>query len=567
MSIVFQKIRYKNLLSAGNTFTEIDLESDRTTLIVGENGSGKSTVLDAITFALYGKPFRKINLPQLVNGFNKKDTLVELEFKTGKDRYKIRRGINPKIFEIIKNGKLTNQSGRDYQKEFEENVLKMNLKSFGQIVILGKSTFIPFMQMTSAHRREVIEDILDLQMFSVLGSMVKDKINKNKEDANELKFSYELNKSKLESAVQFNSSIKKMRQDEKQNIADKIEAFTQQINDISSKISNHKYLTVDVDKFKTKKKSLSDKINMIQSNIREIDGLIKTNQKNIDFYDHNQNCPTCRQQITADFKDVTTTKFKDQLDQFNDVRNKLSGRLEELSARLVDVSTAETNINKWSRDYEMLQMSKNATEQNIQSLKKDLEKVEEADVQTVDTTQFKQIEKTLTNQIKKNIEQREVFAVLNSMLKDGGLKSQLINQFIPVMNKLLNQYLHNMEFYIDFQIDSNFNEKIVSRFKEDFSYESFSEGEKARIDLALLLTWRAVAKMRNSASTNLLIMDEIFDGSLDSEGVDNLRKILSTITGCNIIIISHNVDVKYSEFDRVLKFSKLKNFSIMEQQD
>ena len=558
------------MLSSGNVFTEIDLNDAGSTLIVGENGSGKSTILDAFAFALYGKPFRKINKPQLANSINQKDVVVELNFKVDKNKFFIRRGIFPTIFEIYKNDKLVPQDAKnkDYQKHFEETILKMNFKSFGQIVVLGKSTFTPFMQLTSQNRREVIEDILDLQIFSTMSTLLKDKVSKNKENSSELKFEYELNKSKLDSANDFNQSITKMKEEEKLVIVDKILNLDKEIEELNEKMLNHPIKKVDKDIFNQTKTKIQNKINTILSNIKEIDNLIKTNNNNISFYDHQQNCPTCKQLITDEFKTVSMNRFLLQIEEMNTVKNKISLRLEELKVKQEALQKSEDKIIKWTRDYDYLTINKKSLDQTKKSLQSDLEKISNSSKdQAVDVTTYKKQEKEIQNSIKKNIDQREVLSIINSMLKDGGIKSQLIEQFVPVMNSLINNFLQTMEFFVEFQIDNNFNEKIISRFKEEFSYDSFSEGEKARIDLALLLTWRSIAKMRNSASTNLLILDEIFDGSLDSEGVDNLRKILSDLTGCNIIIISHNIDVKYSEFDKIIKFTKVKNFSTMEIQN
>ena len=384
----------------------------------------------------------------------------------------------------------------------------------------------------------------------------------------ELKFEYELNKSKLDSANDFNQSITKMKEEEKLVIVDKILNLDKEIEELNEKMLNHPIKKVDKDIFNQTKTKIQNKINTILSNINEIDNLIKTNNNNISFYDHQQNCPTCKQLITDEFKTVSMNRFLLQIEEMNTVKNKISLRLEELKVKQEALQKSEDKIIKWTRDYDYLTINKKSLDQTKKSLQSDLEKISNSSKdQAVDVTTYKKQEKEIQNSIKKNIDQREVLSIINSMLKDGGIKSQLIEQFVPVMNSLINNFLQTMEFFVEFQIDNNFNEKIISRFKEEFSYDSFSEGEKARIDLALLLTWRSIAKMRNSASTNLLILDEIFDGSLDSEGVDNLRKILSDLTGCNIIIISHNIDVKYSEFDKIIKFTKVKNFSTMEIQN
>ena len=568
MSLTFSTVRYKNILSTGNAWTEIPLNDNKSTLIVGDNGAGKSTILDAICFALYGKPFRKINKPQLLNSINQKGLEVEVEFETSGKNYKIKRGIKPTLFEIWRDGEMINQdaAARDYQTHLEENILKMNFKSFGQIVVLGSSTFVPFMQLSASARREVIEDLLDIQIFTTMNSLLKEKVGTNKEEVQEIKYQIDLLTDRIQSAKEHNDSIRKMRGVEVDKLKSKVkeqvtfveseqvivEGIETNMNDLIASIADKQ----DVNK---KHSSMVD----IGKNL---DSKKKKLVKEIAFYADNDNCPTCRQGIDHDFKEHTTTEHNQKLEEIEKGESELAAKIDIVEKRKSEIGEVEDEISalhlKAGEHRANIKLAMNG----LKSIKKELEDAEKS-AEEIDTTKIQELADSLKSYNTKQeqlINDKEVLSVVASMLKDGGIKTRIIKQYVPVMNKLINKYLAAMDFFVDFQLDENFNETIKSRFRDVFSYASFSEGEKLRIDLALLFTWRAVSKLRNSVSTNLLIMDEIMDSSLDNSGTEEFLKIINELTAdSNIFIISHKGDQLYDKFDNVIRFEKVKNFSRM----
>lgn len=566
--IVFKKIRYKNILSTGNSFTEIDLVKNKTTLIVGENGAGKSTVLDALSFVLYGKSFRKINKPQLLNSVNQKSLIVEIELETGGHRYKVCRGIKPTLFEIYQNDKLINQTAsvRDYQDLLEKNILKMNHKSFSQVVVLGSSTFVPFMQLTAAQRREVIEDLLDLEIFSTMNNILKAKLSQGKEDIREVQYELDLIEEKINLVKKYQDNIvtdvertineKTERIQEYQKLltekTDEIHSYEGQIRDLEGGIRD-----------KDKASSRSDKIRKI---LEQLEKKIKRINKDIDFFEHYDNCPTCKQDISIHFKEEIVENRKVLLDKTTDGLKDLEKQKDDLEERLLKIFETIETISSLNENISTLNRDNQVSNHAISQLNEEIMKLrEKVDFTKNDSTKILELEGESKRHQKSKVdlgEQQSLYRVGSEMLKDSGIKSRIIKQYVPVMNKLINHYLQQLDFFVQFELDENFNEKIKSRFRDEFSYESFSEGEKMRIDLSLLFTWRTIAKLRNSVSTNLLIMDEVFDSSLDSNGTEEFFKIIEELTSdTNTFIISHKGDVMIDKFRNIIRFEKRQNFS------
>jgi len=566
--IYFKYLRWKNFLSTGNVFTELKLDKAKSTLVVGENGAGKSTMLDALSFALYGKPFRKINKPQLMNTINQKGLEVQVEFRVGKKEYMIVRGVKPNKFEIYENDKIINQdaAARDYQEVLEKNILKLNHKSFSQIVVLGSSTFVPFMQLPSMHRREVIEDLLDIQIFSTMNTLLKDKVNNNKSEILDNDYNINLAEEKIKMQHQYINELKQntekrvneakvkvvKAEKEKQEYNTLIDTLQDQVNILQESISDFESLT--------KKKS---KVEQLEYKLQE---KIKKLEHDIEFYQDHDNCPVCKQDIEEDFKDQTIeekeTSLNETVNGFNQLREEwqsINNRIQEISEVQLDISSKQNEISSNNSHI-------NALNKLIDSINEDITSIDDSDKSDKsDKKKLETLEKALVklqSYKEEIINERSVLDIASMILKDSGIKTRIIKQYIPVMNKLINKYLAAMDFFVDFQLDENFNETIKSRFRDVFSYASFSEGEKMRIDLALLFTWRAVSKLRNSVSTNLLIMDEVFDSSLDNTGTEEFLKILNDLTSdTNVFIISHKGDQLYDKFHSVIRFEKHKNFS------
>jgi len=567
--IHFKKLRYKNILSTGNAWTELQLDSHDTTLIVGENGAGKSTMLDALSFVLYGKPFRKINKPQLLNSINQKDLVVEVEFAVGGKNYLVKRGIKPSIFEIWSNDKLLNQdaAARDYQAFLEDNILKLNYKSFGQVVVLGSSTFVPFMQLPAKSRRDVIEDLLDIQIFTTMNTLLKDRVSTNKENLAEIKYTIDLTKNKIDSAKTHTESIRELKESQIKKIKSKLK---EQIGYVEKEETEINKLSDEVDDLLSKitdKEKMEKKFSEINDLMRDLENKKRTLTKNLTFYNNHDNCPTCKQGIEHDFKSSVLSDSNDKIVNIEAAKNQLSNKSEGVEARLSEISGIESSISTISMEISEHRANKKMAMNACKSLQKELVEAER-DIETVDDETIKAFENDLRKsmeQQKQLTEEREVLATVGAMLKDGGIKTRIIKQYVPIMNKLINKYLAAMDFFVQFELDESFNETIKSRFRDAFSYSSFSEGEKLRIDLSLLFTWRAVSKLRNSVSTNLLIMDEIMDSSLDNNGTDEFLKIIKDLTGdANVFIISHKGDQIQDKFDRTIRFKKVKNFSSME---
>lgn len=568
MSITFNKLKWKNFLSTGNNFTEIDLKKSNTTLIVGENGSGKSTMLDALSFALYGKPFRKINKPQLLNSINSKNLLVELEFEVGKKRYKIVRGMKPNIFEIYHDDVMINQNAevKEYQETLEKHVLKLNHKSFSQIVILGSASFTPFMQLPAAHRREVIEDLLDIQIFSTMNTLLKGKMQQTKEDLMSMDMDIALTEQKID---MHKANIQNLKTNNEELIASYNEKIQIEKDQYEKLLSEHQEVKANVDDLiatisdKEKNSLRLRKIQHLNDNLIEKKMRVA---KDITFYHDNDNCPTCKQELQVDFKLSKVDDKNKQLIEIDEAIEKLEEERKVAQSRDVEINEIQTQIDILSKEALDMYQKMNICQATIQSLETNIlhvknqsKKIEE------DAGVLEILNATLSEKIEeknKLAEYKGLQEIAATVLKDNGIKTKIIKQYIPIMNKLINKYLASMDFFVNFELNESFEEKIKSRYRDEFSYESFSEGEKLRIDLALLFTWRAIAKLRNSASTNLLIMDEIFDSSLDNSGTEEFLKILQSFTqDTNVFVISHKGDALYDKFHSVIKFEKKKNFS------
>ena len=569
--IVFEKVRWKNFLSTGNVFSEIDLQRSRTNLIVGHNGSGKSTILDALTFSLFGKPFRKISKSMLVNSVNEKDTMVEVEFSIGKNSYQVIRGIKPNKFMVYCNGQPWDEDAKavDQQKNLEQNVLKMNFKSFTQIVVLGSSTFVPFMRLPGQQRREIIEDILDIQVFSVMNNKLKDKIRENNEEIKDLDYQLHLLEEKIELQKQYMLELKKKTDAEIDKKKEKIKEYQQEeesslenIRDLTDQVTN---LSTEMEEYSKS----SSKLKKLNTFLIKLNQKLQTCKKEHKFFEDNHVCPTCTQDLSDEFRADKIEEGKTKLDEMNVGYEELQTAIKdeeernekflELTQEVNTKNTTITNIN-----YQLMSIRS-----NIDEISKEIKELEGS---TPDKkAEFVKLEGLIEDKkaTKKNCavskKDRDVLQVATTLLKDSGIKTRIIKTYLPTMNKLINQFLQSMDFYVNFTLNENFEETIKSRYRDVFSYESFSEGEKARIDISLLLTWRSIAKLKNSVDTNLLILDEIFDGSLDQSGTSDLGWILRNFDdNTNVFVISHKTLLD-DKFDRTITVNKDKNYSTLEE--
>ncbi len=561
--IIFKSIKYKNFLSSGNYFTEIPLDKSKSTLIVGHNGAGKSTMLDAISFALFGKPHRKISKNQLVNSINQKQSLVEVEFSIGKAQFKIVRGIKPNVFEIWKDGSMINQSSHalEYQKILEQNILKLNHKSFHQVVVLGSSSFIPFMQLNAGHRRNVIEDLLDINIFSKMNIILRERNSTLKENINTTNNETNIVKSKIEQQKKYIRDIAAVTEENKGKYEKQIKSGKEKIKklqDENNNISKQLEESTAADELKEIQKEKNEAI----AHIAEIKQEMKAIAKRGMFLEKNDECPTCDQPIANKEKLVFDTK--NEAYQVQSTLNMVEGHSTTVDRKIIKLEEAmkavkekADNLNANNRDI----VSINQSNEELQSY---LESEVSADL-TGAKRDLEAMNSDKESLFEEKLKLNEQFAynnVIAEMLRDTGIKTKIIKQYLPTINKLVNQYLQVLDFFVHFNLDENFNETIRSRHRDDFTYDSFSEGEKQRIDLSLLFTWRQIAKMKNSVATNLLVLDETFDSSLDHDGIENLLKILYTLdAGSNTFIISHKGDILDGKFESKIEFYKDKNFS------
>ena len=564
--IKFKTVRWKNLLSTGNTFTEIELTRNPSTLIIGENGSGKSTILDALCFGLFGKPFRTINKPQLVNSINGSGLLVEVEFTVGSRNYKVVRGIKPNVFEIYNNNKPLNQEAnvRDYQKILEQQILKLNYQSFTQVVILGSSTFIPFMQLKARHRREVVEEILDIQIFSLMNMLLKLKLKDLQEELVSTDNRYELTTEKISLQENYIDDLKKNKD---KLIKTKKESIENNTNVIQSRTSDREELENANATFLEQIKD-QQQVEQKETKLKDFRATLaekhKSHSSMLDFFDNNADCPTCQQHIDEMFKEEMTSQQKQEVKKYQTGMDKMKSELSSTKQRLKEIKEIADKIRDNQLSIAQLNTSIVELEKFNTKLETEIQSFNGGGVSKTDTDKLKNLKeehKKIDGERQSAKEERNYVEAAKIMLQDTGIKTKIIKQYLPIMNKLINKYLTSMEFYVNFTLNENFEETIKSRYRDEFTYASFSEGEKMRIDLALLFTWRAIAKMKNSTNTNLLMLDEIFDSSLDNTGTDEFLKILNMLAGENVFVISHKQDVLVDKFRSTIKFEKVKNFS------
>jgi DNA repair exonuclease SbcCD ATPase subunit len=565
--IIFRKIKWKNFLSTGNNFTEIKLDNAPNTLVVGSNGAGKSTLLDALCFVLFGKPFRSINKPQLMNSINNKDCIVEIDFNLGNKSFRIVRGIKPNVFEIYQDGVLVNQdaASRDYQEYLEKSILKLNYKSFTQIVILGSASFTPFMQLSAADRRAIIEELLDIQIFSAMNNIIKEKITINKDSITAIKHEIDLAQQKYD--------LQKLHTDEvDQNNAEKVIQYESAIQislgeiqeihantaNTTTKIEERLQLVSGKNQVETKLKTITKLESQIEANLSKY-------KKDISFFQQNDNCPTCRQEIALGFKETEIANNNLKVTECEHGLRELEKKLTEEQNKLNTISEIQKEIQK----LQILVATNNTAviekQKYIKTVEKQLEELNSNKESTAKEQQHLQelldCLLKLQQDLRTLIEEKTYYDAASGLLKDTGIKTKIVKQYLPIINKLVNKYLASFDFFVNFNLDESFKETIKSRHRDEFTYASFSEGEKQKIDLALLFSWRAVAKLKNSANTNLLILDEVFDSSLDANGTEYLMTILQMLEGANVFVISHKGDVLQDKFRNVLRFEKVKNFS------
>ena len=566
--ILFKTVRWKNFLSTGNAFTEVKLDSSASTLIVGSNGAGKSTMLDAICFALFNKPFRKITKGQLVNAVNEKDTLVEIEFSIGSREYLVRRGIKPNLFEIYLNGTMLNQeaSVQDQQKTLEQSVLKLNYKSFTQVVVLGSSTFVPFMQLTPPNRREVIEDLLDIRIFSTMNTLLKDRVKSLKDSIRDHEYKLDMAKERVEMQQRFITDLKEQSAANNAQRQGEITSLREEIVKVQEMVDADMKLCAELQGQVTQYATVDEELGKLRVFESKFKDKKKTFQRDLKFFKKNDTCPTCKQSITEEFRTSKEATITDSISE-------LEKASVDLQAKIDDITTSVTAKQNLLESIQNLQQEIASNNREVRWKQDAIRKIEESIEKTnggganLKREQAKlkeiardgiEVEKSLSSKKK----DRDNHDVITNMLRDTGVKAGIIKRYLPIMNQLINRYLKELDFYVSFELNENFEETIKSRFRDEFSYASFSEGEKMRIDLALLFTWRTIAKMKNSANTNLLILDEIFDSSLDVSGTDDFMKILRAFSeDSNVFVISHKPDAMQDRFESVLVVEKKQNFS------
>ena len=569
--IVFKSISWKNFLSTGNTANKVDLNKDPTTLIVGKNGEGKSTILDALTFSLFNKPFRDVNKGQLVNSINQKNCVVEIEFSIGTAEYKVIRGMKPNIFEIYQNGNLINQdsAAKDYQAVLEQQILKLNYKTFTQVVILGSASFVPFMQLPSGQRREVIEDILDIKIFSTMNSLLKERISETKEEIKSLDTDLRIITEQAKSQKNLIESLQNSKDQNVKVIKDKIDSNIAEINDKTQIVD---LLNKDVEELNQKLSSKSDvdkNIELCKTNMNKLQQKMAQADEHIEFFTGNQTCPSCEQGIQHEHKDKIIQKISHEKQELNNGISTLNSAYTKLSQDLQD----KQDLLKQIQDKNILISTEiNAMNMLIKANKEYEKEIEEMSIHGNIETEKETLKKLANEALEKNnvkmeyMKQKNLQDIASVLLKDTGIKTTIIKEYLPAMNKLINKYLSAMDFFVKFDLDESFNEKIKSRFRDEFTYASFSEGEKMRIDLAILFTWRQIAKMKNSVNTNLLILDEIFDSSLDVAGTDYFLSVMNQLgENSNVFVISHKGDVMVDKFKNNIRFEKTNDFSIVVQ--
>jgi len=571
--ILFKSIRWKNFLSTGNVYSEIKLDASPATLITGTNGAGKSTFLDAMCFALFNKPFRKITKGQLVNAVNERDLLVELEFSIGSRDYIVRRGFKPSLFEIHLNGQMLSQeaSVQEQQKYLEQSILGLNYKSFTQVVVLGSSCFVPFMQLTPPNRREVIEDLLDIRIFSTMNTILKDKFKAVREDIREYDYQFQIIREKVEMQQRFIDDLKEQSQANNRQRKTEIKSIEDEISLIVTSVADGLEECASLQQQLDEYESCDDELGKLKIYQSKFEDKKHNLKKEYKFFEKNSVCPTCKQDITDDLRDNKKDGITKSLTELSKASTDLKEKVNEITAQ---VRAKQDLLNKVRSSQEKI----SANNREIQWKRDAIQKIERAiegssggSNITREKTKLKDLAQEgldIEQKLSKQKKTRNDYDVVSNMLKDTGIKAGIIKRYLPVMNQLINRYLKELDFYVSFDLDENFEETIKSRFRDEFTYSSFSEGEKMRIDLALLFTWRTIAKMKNSANTNLLILDEIFDSSLDTSGTDDFMKILHTVSDkTNVFVISHKTDALQDKFASTLHVEKKQNFSVITREE
>jgi len=568
--IKFKKVRYKNFLSTGQQFIEIDLDKSNTTLVVGENGAGKSTMLDALCFGLFQRPFRNIKKDQLINSINEKECIVEVEFTVGQKDYKIIRGIKPNTFEIWCDGDMLNQDAaqRDYQKHLEQQILKLNFRSFTQVVILGNASFVPFMQLRARHRRQVVEEILDIEIFSKMNLLFREKQKNQDELIKQTDFNYQLVDNKIEDKKKYIDDISNRSKD----LADSKKAeLNKSITDIANYEEDIKKVRVEIAELQKQvidESKVNDKHKKLHNMEAKLENTCSKHKKDLSFFQSHNDCPTCQQSIDEAFKSTMISKKAEKIQELEIALGQIETeiktsemKLDTINKTMVAIREKELLINRYETSIEEIKKQTIRLGQEIAELQD--EKVSTAE----QTGELNQLRERITELEKDKLEQKNEMIYIDTarhLMQDTGIKTKIIKQYLPIMNQLINKNLADMDFFVNFSLDEEFNETIKSRHRDEFNYHSFSEGEKLRIDLAILFTWREIAKLKNSTNTNLLILDEIFDSSLDSSGTDEFMRILyTTMAKENVFVISHKGDTLIDKFPRVMKFEKHKNFTRM----
>ncbi len=566
--IKFKSVRWKNLLSSGNKFTTIELDRSQTTLIVGENGAGKSTLLDALCFGLYGKGFRNLKKDLLINSINQKDLIVEIEFSVGKKNYKVIRGAKPNKFELYLGNVLINQDAtmRDYQDHLESNILKMSHRSFTQVAILGSANFTPFMQLRARDRRKLVEDLLDISIFSTMKDILRKKIANHNVEVKETSHEIDLLEERINGLNEQLSALQKNRDEQVLKYESTVNETQDNISSIMEQI-DEKTKNV-VEKKSTIEDSISQKDRLQQAN--ELERKLSENYKkairDVKFYEENEECPTCKQGLDEEHKKQHIAEREEKATEIKTALGQIAKTIGESQTRLEEIREVQDKIEELQREIGLMQTEVTSNQKYIKKLQSQIDDLKK-DISGDDGVSDKLLdsEDSLSKLIAKKEDltnRSHYFEIATLLLRDEGIKSKIIKQYVPIMNKMINKYLANLEFYVGFELDENFEETIKSRFRDVFKYDNFSQGEKMRIDLALLFTWRAIARMKNSVNTNLLILDEVFDSSLDNQGTDDFLRLLNTLTEkTNAFIISHKGDALYDKFDEVIKFEKHKNFS------
>jgi len=571
--LLFKKVRWKNFLSTGNLFTEVSLNDSRTTLISGLNGHGKSTILDVLAFSLFGKTFRNINLPQLPNSINQKNCLVELEFEANGSEYLVRRGLEPKIFEIYKNDSLVEQSAKakDYQRQFEETVLRMSFKAFCQVVILGSSNYVPFMRLSAADRRSIVESILDIDVFTAMNTILKSRISENRDMLKNMSHKLELHQEKIRSQRNILDNIRSMSEDAIRKNMEEIEKCETKLSHLSTKIDS---ITTSVKQLRSTiedSESVSRKLNKILELEKNIQKQMKSITQKIESVESMTHCSSCNQEIGEDFKRRILTEKTNKLGEMEKAMEELEKRKSDSTTRKIEIDSVKENIQEKILEMSEINSEISATNTYVTKLQKDNEKIMSSDEEKKDAEKKLNLlledERNLSSSKEEIKENDSLYGLASVLLKDTGIKKRIISHYIPVINKVINSYLQQMNFFVLFELDEEFNEKIRSRHRDEFTYNSFSEGEKRKIDLALLFAWRRIAQMKNSVSTNLLILDEILDGSLDNTSTESFLDIIANLDKTtNLFVISHKPkEIIQDRFEKQITFVKKNNFSQIER--